>query len=160
MRYLLALLPVWLLVSVIACERPPYQEHWEAWVQYASAIDTLPAAITSRVAIQQLQGYRLQKSIAESVYVFEYHADHQQLLRQLAYLPIPADTTRADVQYHAVTDVETRKNIEAVLTERHLAQSFHWTESLNDFTIYESVKHQRHWLLLSHSSDRVIHIIS
>jgi hypothetical protein len=156
----LFLYPLTLILAIMACESTAKKSDFKAVIQSASIYDTLPNIITENESFEEIQGYRIQQAINRATYYFEYRTDHQTLLHKMAMLPFPIDSIRADVQVQRITEPTMISNIEKRLINNQLKHRFTLPESLVNFDVYTCLKSpQQHILLLSKSSNRVIHII-
>lgn len=154
----LLLLPIAFVILVITIP-PKYKSNFESYVTPASLHDTLPPSYLEKVKASEIQGYKIQKEAGAITYYYEYKADHKQVLKELAALPFPVDSVRADIQVRAITHVSELKQLEALLKDKQVTNAFHVTEPIENYSIYQCVKAEQHFVLLSKNTHTVIHII-
>jgi hypothetical protein len=154
----LLLLPIALIVLVITIP-PKYKSNFESYVTPASFNDTLPPSYLENAKVTELQGYKIQKQPGVATYYYKYKADHKQVLKELSALPFPADSIRADLQCRTIQTVSELKQLEALLKDERVADTFHQNEPIENYIIYQCLKAEEHFVLLSKNSNSVIHII-
>jgi hypothetical protein len=154
------LVPIAFIGMLIACDTTNSKNrHWETFITPAYLYDSLPPALLQQVNPVEIQGYKIQQALGATTYFFEYTANHNELLKQVAKLPFAVDSVRADIECRMVTGRTELKRIEALFDDPILARNFHQSDPLNNYDVYECLKFQHHFILLSKTSDRVIHII-
>jgi hypothetical protein len=144
------------LVAIWFTEDPGKPDRITTGVSEAKLADTLPQ-LTSAVAVQQLQGFRLTKESGSLIYYFEYEADHIRLIQEISRLQFSVDSSRVDLQLREA-EPETLLHIQTLLQDKLARKYFSVTN--DDYLTLECIKgDQQHYLLLSNHSDRVIHLV-
>lgn len=147
------------LILLIVSIPPKTKSGSHRTITQASLSDSLPQSFLQKVAPIEIQGYCVQQFHVSSTYYFKYSANHTKVLQQIALLPFSPSSVRADVQCRAIAQQSELKQMEELLKDRLIAQTFQ-REPLINYTIYQCLKTpQHHFLLLSKTSDTVIHII-
>jgi len=154
----LLLLPVALiLIIAITSKQKKSRYDWHS-TSRAYLHDSLPPSFLMNVNPVEIQGYKIQEESGSTTYYYEYTADHQQVLKEIAALPFPSDSIRADLQCRAITELSEITQLEELLKDERITQTFR-TEPVSNYTIYQCLKSQQHFILLDNTSDKVIHII-
>jgi len=157
----LLLFPLALIAIIVIMRNPNRAATKDANLVLAVSLqDSLPESFITKVAPHEIQGYRVVKSSTESISFFEYRANHQRLLKELARLPFAADSVRADTQTRIITDALEIRQVAALLKEQSIADHFQMKEPISDYEVHHCLKTpQQHYVLLHKESDRVIHLV-
>ena len=155
-RPVLILFPAFLVVAIWFTKDPGSPDNIPAGVTEARVADTLPQ-LTRTLQVEQLQGVRHVKESGSIVYYFEYETDQKQLMHELNRLNFSLDSARVDIQLREVA-IETQQHIKKLLLESTVRKYF--TVANDDYLTLECIKgSEHHYLLLSNSSPRVIHLV-
>lgn len=154
----LLLFPIAFILILIAIPPKPKAVP-DSSVTQASLEDSLPPSFLQKVHPKEIQGYRVYQPGGSATYYFEYTADHSQVLKEIAALPFPADSVRADLECRVITQLSEVKQLEELLKDEMIASIFHQNEPIENYSIYQCIKAEQHFILLDKTSSHVIHII-
>jgi hypothetical protein len=109
--------------------------------------------------IQQLNGVRLRDSrTGKFVYYFEYIANKQDTLRRISAMPFLKDNNPSSLSVELMESSLSPLDNSALSPEEREATSFFWNKKGEEYTFYECSKSpMKHTLLLSKTSDRILH---
>lgn len=110
--------------------------------------------------VQQLNGVKIfNPETGKPTYYFEYIANKQDTLRRISAMPFLKDNRKSSMACELMySDLNPLEN--NLSQEERDASSFFWNAQADEFTFYECYKSPvKHTLLLSKTSDRILHKI-
>lgn len=109
--------------------------------------------------LQQLNGVKiLNRDTGHYTYYFEYIANQQDTLRRIAALPFLKDNRPSSLSCERMYSIHNPLDASSLTQEERDATSFFWDVRADEFTFYECYKSPvKHTLLLSKTSDRILH---
>jgi hypothetical protein len=159
------ILPVLLILSIFACEKPKYNsylpdEFANPQITQATLLDTVSEKLLSNLTIQELKGVKATYVTGRYTCYFEYNANQHDILKVINTLPFNINTRLSDTLCRKIDEPFSLSG-KRILSDQEVASSvFFWNINPEDFTYYECIKSpMRHTILLDKHSNRILHRI-
>lgn len=112
-------------------------------------------------SLQQLNGVKIvNPDTGKITYYFEYIANKKDTLRRIGAMPFLKDNRLSSTTCELMNGESNPLDNSALTQEERDASSFFWNAKADEFTFYECYKSPvKHTLLLSNTSDRILHRI-
>lgn len=149
------------LVIYLPANRKTESQSWtaESYINDASVQNEIFQDPSAK--INQLHGVKVvDRATGKFTYYFEYIANKQDTLRRVAALPFLKDNRISSLSIELMESALNPLDGSVLSQEEREATSFFWEVEAEEFIFYECYKSPvKHTLLISKTSDRILHKI-